>query len=255
MNNYCVYIHRNKINNKVYIGLTKQKPEERWRLNGAGYKGQTKFWNAIQKYSWNNFDHIIYASNLSESQASEIEKDLIKKFDAIKNGYNVKEGGNIPKHSIKTIQKISNSMLGKHHSEQTKNQISNSEYHNKSKIKVYCVELNTCYESLSEASKKTGIDKSSISKVCKGEAKTAGGYHWAYQNQKPKILQDKRYRPVKCITTGKVYISTMEAARDTNSDNSNIKKVCDGKYKTTNKLKWCYISYEEYLQEKEKYYV
>lgn len=35
MNNYIVYKHIFP-NNKIYIGLTRQKPERRWR-NGDGY--------------------------------------------------------------------------------------------------------------------------------------------------------------------------------------------------------------------------
>jgi len=36
---YCfIYMHKNKINNKVYIGYTTQKkPNDRW-ANGCGYK-------------------------------------------------------------------------------------------------------------------------------------------------------------------------------------------------------------------------
>ena len=51
MNNYCVYMHVNKINNKKYIGITKQKtPESRWGANGVNYKGSPHFYAAIKKY-------------------------------------------------------------------------------------------------------------------------------------------------------------------------------------------------------------
>jgi len=35
--NNCVYIHTNKTNGKVYIGITGRNPLERWN-NGKGYK-------------------------------------------------------------------------------------------------------------------------------------------------------------------------------------------------------------------------
>jgi len=54
MNNYTIYIHKNKINGKVYIGQTGQDPKKRWD-NGNGYKTCSRFWNAIQKYGWDNF--------------------------------------------------------------------------------------------------------------------------------------------------------------------------------------------------------
>lgn len=39
--NYCVYKHTTP-SKKVYIGMTGQDPEKRWR-NGSGYKGQILF--------------------------------------------------------------------------------------------------------------------------------------------------------------------------------------------------------------------
>lgn len=235
---YSVYMHRNKINQKVYIGLTKQIPQNRWRTNGEGYKIQPKFWQAIQQFGWDNFDHIILKTNLTAEEAGELEKQLIKSFNSIQNGYNSDCGGFITSHSKETIEKIRSSMVGKIHSQETKNKISQSK--NKDKIKVICIETGTEYESASDAMKQTGIDRSSISKVCRGLANTAGGFHWCFKGKTVIPLRDKRFKSVICLNTGKIYPSISEAARATNSDPSNIKKVCDGKYKTTNKLKWKY---------------
>lgn len=63
-------------------------------------------------------------TNLTLEEANYKEKELIDYFDTIKNGYNVSSGGSPTIHSIQTIQKIHNSMIGKKHSEQTKQLIS-----------------------------------------------------------------------------------------------------------------------------------
>jgi len=52
--NYKIYIHINKVNGKMYVGITKQTPEDRWK-NGTGYDTSPKFYNAIKKYGWENF--------------------------------------------------------------------------------------------------------------------------------------------------------------------------------------------------------
>lgn len=49
MNEYYVYRHVNKTNNKQYIGITKQLPEHRWGVDGVNYKSSPYFYNAIQK--------------------------------------------------------------------------------------------------------------------------------------------------------------------------------------------------------------
>ena len=47
---YIVYQHKNKINNKIYIGITSRTPQERWGKQGCNYKTSPYFYNAIQKY-------------------------------------------------------------------------------------------------------------------------------------------------------------------------------------------------------------
>ena len=92
-NNYTVYMHKNKINDKVYIGITKQKINSRWR-KGKGYK-ECKFRNAIDKYGWDNFEHIILFEHLSKESACNKEMELIKKYNSNDRnfGYNVSTGG------------------------------------------------------------------------------------------------------------------------------------------------------------------
>lgn len=42
------------------------------------------------------------------------------------------------------------------------------------------IETNATYPSIAEASRQMKIDKSQIARCCRGESKTAGGYHWEY---------------------------------------------------------------------------
>ena len=46
--------------------------------------------------------------------------------------------------------------------------------------RVLCIETNVIYNSITEAANSVGVDRSTISKVCKGKRKTVGGYHWKY---------------------------------------------------------------------------
>ena len=81
-NNYYVYKHSTP-NNKVYIGITKQNPNRRWR-NGHGYKDSHLFFNAIIKYGWLNITHEILKEGLSFEDACKYEKyyiDLYKSND------------------------------------------------------------------------------------------------------------------------------------------------------------------------------
>ena len=116
---YTIYAHRNKINGKLYIGQTSQIPKKRWGKDGSGYKTSTKFYQAIQKYGWENFEHLILFSDLSESEANSIEESLIKWFCTTDDqyGYNLNSGGQNHRHSEETKTKIgkanAKALLGK----------------------------------------------------------------------------------------------------------------------------------------------
>ena len=136
MENFKVYVHINKNNNKAYVGMTKQNPEYRWGSQGQGYRVQPKFYNAIQKYGWNNFEHLILADNIkSEEEALEIESYYIEIYDSIENGYNI-----LPKGIVS---------------------------YPRSKP-VFCITTQTKYNSIKEAAEKTGCLPTAIIENCKG---------------------------------------------------------------------------------------
>ena len=93
-NNYFVYKHTFP-NNKVYIGITQQQPEKRWK-NGLGYDSHQEIMKrAIKKYGWNNIKHDILFQNLSKNEACKKEIELIAFYDSTnkEKGYNVSKGG------------------------------------------------------------------------------------------------------------------------------------------------------------------
>lgn len=155
--NYKIYMHRNKINKKVYIGQTKRPLIKRWGNNGAGYKGQGYFYNAIQKYGWDNFEHIVLFDNINSPKiADRYEEYLIYLYDSTnqKYGYNLRKGGSnsISVNTVKSVFKYSKDGL-----------------------------FLKKYDSISYAENDTGILGSSISLCCNGDLKSAGGFMWRYK--------------------------------------------------------------------------
>ena len=80
---YKVYRHTFP-NGKVYIGITNQSVERRWR-NGHGYLWKDKngryrqpaIAHAILKYGWENVLHDILFSGLTREEAEKTEIELI----------------------------------------------------------------------------------------------------------------------------------------------------------------------------------
>lgn len=220
---YIVYQHKNKINGKIYIGITSSVPEKRWGRNGSNYKTSPYFYNAIQKYGWDNFEHNILYTNLTKEQACQKEQELIQYFHSMdrKFGYNSTSGGEIFIMNSETKNKISNKLkgntngLGHPCSEEKKQKISKAQKGRKlteehkqklseaakqrhapcseqkrktlsqnypNKKPIYCLELNTVFESVQECSRQLNIPATNISKLCNGRGKTLKGYHLSYYN-------------------------------------------------------------------------
>lgn len=123
---WCVYIHTSP-SGKRYVGITSKKPERRWGSDGNGYLNknpdgtykQPIMANAVLKYPWNMWDHEVVVNNITESQAKQIEKELIQYYQTnnSKFGYNATDGGDGMSgfhHSPEAKKKMSEAKKGKY---------------------------------------------------------------------------------------------------------------------------------------------
>lgn len=94
---YCVYIHINKINGKKYCGQTCKNLKSRFGKNGYGYKECPRFYNAILKYGWDNFDHVVLQDHLTKEEADKLEIQTIEQYNLTDDeyGYNINQGGQL----------------------------------------------------------------------------------------------------------------------------------------------------------------
>lgn len=126
---YTLYVHIFP-NQKLYFGITKGNVLSRWCKDGNGYHTQL-VWRAIQKYGWDNIQHIVLLEGLSKEVACECEKYLIAKYQTTNSryGYNVSSGGECSTLGLhwnlseETKLKISNSIKGHQVSEETRRKI------------------------------------------------------------------------------------------------------------------------------------
>lgn len=95
-----IYILRNKVNSKVYVGQTWNTLKERWH-SGHGYKECTHLNNAIEKHGKEQFCYEILTFCGTQAAADYWEDYFIVKYDSRnkRKGYNLKGGGSRGKDS------------------------------------------------------------------------------------------------------------------------------------------------------------
>ena len=226
MKNFKLYIHISP-SCKYYVGITSLKNiEQRWGKEGNGYKTQY-FKRAIDKYGWDNFIHIIVAENLSKNDACELEKLFINQLQSNlpEYGYNISDGGDC-------------TMLGKHHSEESKQKISETF---SEPVDQYNIDgkLIKSWNSMRDVARKINIDASSIAKCCKGIYKTSKGFVWRYKDEpfdkytlnknskKTKMIKVKQYS--KDGNLLKIWDGISIAASELNLSSSSISACCKGR--------------------------
>lgn len=214
MQNKIIYKVVNIQTNEVYIGATVRSLEERKadHLQKADKKVGSYFQEAIGTYGPDAFiwEQIDIASSNDELAYKEIK--YISEYDALENGFNSDKGGGFKKTVYKynvdgslnaifedlttaseTIsvrkQDISRACWSVNHalggylwSYEFKEKFIPDSDNRKKEVVQYCLDgkLLARYISASEASRKTGISKTCITRCSRGEREQSGGFFWKY---------------------------------------------------------------------------
>lgn len=213
---FVIYKATNLKNGKVYIGATIKDAEQRKKdhLLKAKSSSNLKFHKAISTYGaeafkWSQIDTAVNNDDLAQK-----EKEYILKYNSKEDGYNSDEGGGIQKtvyqydiingrllHKYSNLTDAGNAInatkqdlskvclsVGKFYKgfywsyDYVDKFIPQKDYRRKS-VSKYTIDDNLFikkYNSIIEAHKDTGVNKSCIAKVCRKERKTAGGFIWKY---------------------------------------------------------------------------
>lgn len=242
-----IYKITNKVNSKVYIGQTTLDRgfNDRYSHNGVGiervynyHKSLKKYNNshnkhllgAIEKYGFNNFEVIeVFDTATSKFELDMKEIHWIAYYDSFNNGYNQTEGGA----GVFGLSGENHPFYGKHHTEETKNNIS---------------------KKLS-GRKFTEEHKQKISEANKG--KNCGKNHTEEWKEKMSKRNNGGDNPnaqaIICVTTGKIFDCIRDGANYYNCNYGKIGACCRGERKSCGKLEdgtklvWRYL--EDYLKE------
>ena len=211
-----IYIIKNDINNKVYIGKTIFSLAKRWKehLHDSQSQRQEKrpLYNAISKYGAEHFWIELLEECLNED-AENKEQYWINFYNSYYDGYNATLGGDGKQYlDYKKILKLydttnltSTDIAKLCNCERTQVRNIIFQYRDIEKAKqsfkertkrkqiafqgqkVYCLELNLYFDSMGEAGsymfnlgKGTSLNaaKKAVRGACAGTTKTAYGYHW-----------------------------------------------------------------------------
>lgn len=216
MNKFIIYKVLNTFSDEIYIGATKCDLEKRKQdhIQKAHKKVGSTFQEAICTYGpdafvWESID----TANTSNELANK-ESYYILQYHAKENGYNSDRGGGIKKNVYQydinngnllnayTDLGSAGNAVSAHKTSISKaclGEIKNCKgffwsyslrdnykpEEDERNKKVFQFTLNgeyMCYfGSVAEASNKTGINRSSIAKCCRGKYKYAGNFYWKYQ--------------------------------------------------------------------------
>lgn len=173
---FTIYLRRNKVNGKCYIGQTCDfdRRERQWKSLNHHYAND-HIYNDRAKYGLDNWTVETLAEADNQEDAWELEQRFINDYNTLwPNGYNLAKGGsghNGCKHSDETIRKISDAKKGKQFNREDLSK----------QVYQYTLdgELVKVWPSTMECNR-NGYGQGNVSACCRGKLKKYKGYRWSY---------------------------------------------------------------------------
>lgn len=210
-----IYRAINKLTGKSYVGATLKTLESRIKdhIQKARKKIGGEFQEAIRTYGADAFEWVQIDTANSIDELAEKEKEYIIKYNAKENGYNVDGGGGFKKtiyqydpankHVVQKYDSLNSAAMAVNATKQDisraclsangfvygyfwsyknyENFIPNGDSRKKGVIQLDMKnKLVKEFDSVAEASEETGLSKTCISRVCRGERDSSGGFIWNY---------------------------------------------------------------------------
>lgn len=241
---YCVYMHACRCNNKVYVGIT-NNVKARWAGKEEAYKGCSLIYNALKKYGWDNFAHVVLHDKLTKEEACEEEKIWIALFKLTNKSYNITDGGEGTSGVVRS-EKHKEALRRHRLGIKVPKEIVEKTIQTKKKIhagcrKIYAFDINTKqlvkeYLSVVEAAKEVKLAPTNISRAAKGNRPSAAGYIWSYspnidvENPYYDKIGSTKAKPVFCYDLFgnyiKTYSSSSEAVKEVGGIPRGINACC-----------------------------
>lgn len=231
-----VYIIRNNVNEKVYVGITKNGVKKRFgrHKRDAAKGGSNKIHRAISKHGADNFWVEVYRDALTEREACDLEVKLIDELDACGDGgYNISVGGGSGIHRSEETR-LKKSLAGKaawEKSDAMKESVINPERRRKIGEHTVMCFSDPEYRAKFDARHALMVELSK-SKECRDRARQT------YKDNGHTVA-------VRCLDTGDVFESLCEAATWASERTGlkcekgmNIGACLRGKRKTAYGMKW-----------------
>jgi hypothetical protein len=226
LNQSGIYKIINKINQKIYIGSSKNI-RKRWKAHRT-LLNKEKHYNeyllaAYKKYGKENFIwEVVEFINVDKLQEREQYWINFFKSSDREKGYNLCPAAysNLGlKHTDESRRNMSLAHLGHKHTPESRKKISESQYKT-----VYQFDLQgnfiKKYDSLLNAENETRIPRQAISGCCRKITKSAKGYFWSFENSFIEYKKNHfteapwKWKKIQCSTTYKIWKSIKEAASE-----------------------------------------